>query len=39
MILFRKLVDLEDGRLMSQNNHLGGSLDPRFFYRTEKGRS
>ena len=35
MSLFRKPADQEDGRLMSQNNHLWG-LEARFFYRTER---
>ena len=28
--------DREDGRLMSQNNHLVRALDARFFYRAER---
>ena len=34
--LFRKLADLEDGRLMSKHLSYQG-LDFRFFYRTQRG--
>ena len=37
MALFRKLVDPEDGRLISQNNHFWGAWMPGSFYRTEWG--
>lgn len=35
MPLIRKPADREDGRLMSQNDHLSG-LDASFFYRTRE---
>ena len=35
--LFRKLADLEDGRLICQNNHFGVAWMPGAFYRTEWG--
>ena len=39
MTLFRKLADREDGRLMSQNNHVVGAWVPGFFYRTRERSS
>ena len=39
MTVLRKPADQEDGRLLSQNNHLTGTLSARFFSRTEMGRS
>ena len=39
MTLLGKPAEQEDGRLLSQNNHLTGTLSARFFYRTEMGRS
>ena len=39
MTLLRKPADQEDGRLLSQNNHLTGTLSARFFYRTAMERS
>ena len=35
-ILFGKPADREDGRLMSQSNHIVGGLEARFFYRTRE---
>ena len=37
MTLLGKPADQEDGRLLSQNNHLTGTLSARFFSRTEMG--
>ena len=37
MILFRKLVDLENGRLVSQNNHLVGVQIPGSFVEHRRG--
>ena len=39
MTLLGKPADQEDGRLLSQNNHLTRTLSARFFSRTEMGRS
>ena len=39
MTVLGKPADQEDGRLLSQNNHLTGTLSARFFSRTEMGRS
>ena len=36
MTLFGKLADQEDGRIMSQNNHLVGDLEPERVGRVEK---
>ena len=36
MTLFGKLADQEDGRIMSQNNHLVGDLEPERVGRIEK---
>ena len=33
MTLFGKPADREDGRLMSQSNHIVEGLEARFFYR------
>ena len=38
MPLIRKPADREDGRLMSQNDHLSG-LDASFFYRIREGEA
>ena len=34
--LFGKPADREDGRLMSQSNHIVEGLEARFFYRTRE---
>ena len=39
MTLFRKSADLEDGWVMSQNNHLVRGLNAMFCYRIEEGRT